>query len=57
MIDIEDFREELIEYLLGMAFGLNNFAITFDIERVKKADEEELYEIANSYGFKYYKKR
>lgn len=44
MIDVEKLREDLISYF-GTAMYYNPAAM-FDLEKVRKADEEELIKIA-----------
>ncbi|MBM6871432.1 hypothetical protein H7U37_10210 [Pseudoflavonifractor phocaeensis] len=51
MNDTEDLREKLLADVYGGAFsGLG--AMLLDEDRIRKADEEELKEIASQYGYK-----
>ena len=50
-IDIERLREDLIEYLEG-AFFIGGFgAAIIDMEKVKRASDEEVIQIAIQNGF------
>ena len=57
MIDIEKLRDDLINYF-GTAIFYNPVAM-MDLEKVKKANDEELKKIAKENGFNLerYKKR
>ena len=57
MIDIERLRDDLISFF-GTAMSYNRMAM-MDLEKVKKASEEELIRIAleNKFDLERYKKR
>ena len=48
----EDLREELLDEIYAGAFAGGMPAMLLDEDRIRKADEEELNEIAKEYGLK-----
>lgn len=52
MSDTEDLRRKLLDDIYAGAFAGGTPAMLLDEEDVRKADEEELKQIASWYGFK-----